>query len=272
MQKSIIPIIEAKYQAFTDTEKIIADFFIKNEDYDMDFSAENIAKMVHVSLAALTRFAKKMGFNGFRQFIYEYKSSFKKGENISREITKRVLFNYEELLNKTYTLVDENTLNKITSLLISAKRVYIYGKGSSGLVANEMKLRFMRLGLFVEAITDDDIMKFNSVLVDKYTLVIAISVSGKKEVVTNSLRQAKIRGANTVFITANDDKSFDDFVDVKLLIAVKENLNWGNIISPQFPLLVMIDIFYAYFLNSDKLNKESIFKDSLKLLDEKEDI
>ncbi|WP_404813573.1 phosphoheptose isomerase family protein [Clostridium bowmanii] len=30
----------------------------------------------------------------------------------------------------------------------------MYGKGSSGLVANEIKLRFMRLGLRVESITD----------------------------------------------------------------------------------------------------------------------
>lgn len=51
-------------------------------------------------------------------------------------------------------LLDKAQITRITNLLVSKSRVYVYGRGSSGLVAQEMKLRFMRIGLNIEAVTD----------------------------------------------------------------------------------------------------------------------
>ena len=42
----------------------------------MDFSAKEIAKHLFVSEASLSRFAKKCGFRGYREFIYQYEESF----------------------------------------------------------------------------------------------------------------------------------------------------------------------------------------------------
>ena len=70
-------------------------------------------------------------------------------------------------------------------------RIYVYGKGSSGTVGTEMKLRFMRIGVNIEAITDEHIMKMNSVLLDGECGVIGISISGKTETVIDSLKAAK---------------------------------------------------------------------------------
>ena len=58
---SVVPMIEANYEMFTVVEKTIADFFISNEK-EMDFSSGRMAKMLHVSEASLSRFAKKMGY------------------------------------------------------------------------------------------------------------------------------------------------------------------------------------------------------------------
>lgn len=55
---SVVPMIEANYEMFTVVEKTIADFFISNEK-EMDFSSGRMAKMLHVSEASLSRFAKK---------------------------------------------------------------------------------------------------------------------------------------------------------------------------------------------------------------------
>ena len=66
---------------------------------------------------------------------------------------------YQELLNKANALLDKAQIARITKLLVSRPRVYVYGRGSSGLVAQEMKLRFMRIGLNIEAVTDSHIMK-----------------------------------------------------------------------------------------------------------------
>ena len=59
---------------------------------------------------------------------------------------------------QTQDLIDEVQLERIAQLIEDAERVYFFGTGSSGLVAREMKLRFMRLGVVCEALTDQDLL------------------------------------------------------------------------------------------------------------------
>ena len=84
-------------------------------------------------------------------------------------------------------------------MLSKKKRIYVYGKGSSGLAAMEMKFRFMRIGANIEAITDEHIMKMNSVLLDGDCAVIGISVSGKTEAVLESMKIAKMRSESNSY-------------------------------------------------------------------------
>ena len=93
---SVVPMIEANYEMFTVVEKTIADFFISNEK-EMDFSSGRMAKMLHVSEASLSRFAKKMGYSGYREFIYNYQPSIAERPNVEEQ-TIHVLYSYEELL------------------------------------------------------------------------------------------------------------------------------------------------------------------------------
>ncbi len=44
-------------------------------------------------------------------------------------------------------------------------------------------------------------------------------------------------------------------------------LNQGNLISPQFPILVMVDILYAHYAALDKGKKELLHDDTLRALD-----
>ena len=107
--KSVIETIESNYENFTPTEKNIADFFIHN-DKKGDFAAKKLAEKLFVSEASLSRFAQKCGFRGYREFIYEYKQKFvEKQDEITNNVSQ-VLETYQELLNKTYSLIDENQL------------------------------------------------------------------------------------------------------------------------------------------------------------------
>lgn len=265
-QKSIVPHIESLYDNFTPSEKIIADFFIRNSE-EVDISSKNLSKMLFVSEASISRFAKKCGFDGYRQFAFIYKQSFQESTpNITASYTRQVLDTYQELLNKSYALIDEKQMKRVVDIISSKKKIYIYGIGSSGLVAQEMKLRLMRLGVNVEAISDSHIMKMNSVLIDEDCLVIGISVSGNTKEVTNSLKEASNRGASVVLITSKQDEDMKTYCDEMFFIAIKEHLENGKAISPQFPVLVIVDILYSHFLQSDRLRKETLHSSTLNAL------
>ncbi|MEG0309291.1 MAG: MurR/RpiR family transcriptional regulator [Eubacterium sp.] len=266
-RKTIIPRLEAAYDSMTNVEKIIADFFIGNNE-KMNFSAKAISEKLFVSEASLSRFAQKCGYKGYREFLFNYENTFEQSEKKVDDLTKGVLNTYQELLNKSYALVDEAQMHRIAEKMSKNPRVFVYGRGSSGLAAQEIKSRFMRLGLDIEAITDSHIMRMNSVLVNEKTLVIGISIKGKTPEVLRSLKAAKEHGASTLLISSNCNAELYEFCDEIQPIAVTKNLEGGNIISPQYPILVMMDIFYAYFLNTDLIKKSELYHNTLGALEE----
>lgn len=265
--KSVVPIIESNYNNFTMVEKNIADFFIHNHE-KMDFSAKTVAAKLFVSEASLSRFAKKCGYRGYREFIYQYEETLVEKKESMTGNTRMVLNAYQELLNKTYSLVDEEQIGRIGKYLNQAERVFVCGKGSSGLAASEMELRFMRIGVDIDSLQDSDRMRMQAVFQDKRCLVFGISISGETEGVRYLLREAHKRGAKTVMITAQNKDSYAEYCSEVLLLPSLRHLNHGNVISPQFPILVMLDLIYSYYVEQDKPKKESFHDNTLRALEE----
>lgn len=265
--KSVVPIIESNYNNFTMVEKNIADFFIHNHE-KMDFSAKTVAAKLFVSEASLSRFAKKCGYRGYREFVYQYEETLVEKKESMTGNTRMVLNAYQELLNKTYSLVDEEQIGRIGKYLNQAERVFVCGKGSSGLAASEMELRFMRIGVDIDSLQDSDRMRMQAVFQDKRCLVFGISISGETEGVRYLLREAHKRGAKTVMITAQNKDSYAEYCSEVLLLSSLRHLNHGNVISPQFPILVMLDLIYSYYVEQDKPKKESFHDNTLRALEE----
>lgn len=262
----LITKIEAALDHMTSLEKSIAQFFITTDLTPEELTASQMTKRLHVSQAALTRFAKKCGFTGYRAFAFDYIHGLQEAQDtfqsISLELTKRVLMDYDALINKTYDLVDEDKLLHLASLIDRSERVYFFGKGSSGLVAQEMKLRFMRLGFICDAYSDTDGFTWANSLVNDNCLVFGFSLSGKTRSVIKALHQASQRGAKTILLTTATDMDFGDIFDV-IHVSSTHQLNYGNRVSPQFPLLIMMDVIYAYVSAIDKPHKDKIFKDTI---------
>ena len=255
--KSVVPMIESNYDNFTMVEKTIADFFIQNRR-KMDFSAKSISEKLYVSEASLSRFAKKCGYRGYREFVYQYEETFVEKQESMTGNTRMVLNAYQELFAR------------IGRYLNQSGRVFVCGRGSSGLTAEEMELRFMRIGVDIDSIKDTDLMRMQAVFQDSNSLVFGISISGEKEDVLYLLREAHRRGAKTVILTAKNRGIFEEFCDEIVLLPSLRHLNHGNVISPQFPILVMLDIMYSYYVGQDKFAKELLHDNTLRALEEGE--
>lgn len=267
MIKSIIPLIEAKYNSYTDIEKTIADFFLKNTK-KLDFSSKNISSKLFVSEASLSRFAKKCGFAGYREFIYEYKESIKEREVSG--VPKTVFDTYQDILNKTYSLMDESQIARVVNLIKCVSRIVVCGKGSSGLAASEMESRFMRIGMDIDSLIDEDRMRMQSVFLNEKSLVFGFTLSGTTPSVLYLLREAYARGAKTILLTANDDAHFKTYCDEVILVSATRNLHYGNILSPQLPILIILDIIYNELVNSDRIIAVAMHGDTLRALQGKE--
>ena len=261
-QLHIIEIIENSLDCMTGLEREIAHYFLNSTNIQDDLSSLQVTKQLHISQAALTRFAKKCGFKGYREFKFQYQQQTTSSEpevpSLGHDLSRRVLRNYTQLRMQTEEVIDEDKLQRIATLIEDADRVYFFGIGSSGLVARDMKLRFMRLGVVCEVLTDQDGFAWTTSILDKNCLVIGFSLSGQTQSIIDSLIDAKNMGAKTVLVTGQPQKVQQDFTEI-LAVALQSKPEFILRISAQFPMFLMIDLIYAFFLEINREKKEKIF-------------
>lgn len=261
-QQNILAIIESHLDKMTDLEQRIGHYFLDPNSIQEDLSSLQVAQTMHISQAALTRFAKKCGFKGYREFSFQYLQDLQKAQtesdNMQSSLSRHVLYNYNQIHQQTKELIDEEKLERVAQIIEEADRVYFFGTGSSGLVARDMKLRFMRLGVVCEALTDQDGFAWTTSILDKNCLVIGFSLSGQTQSIIDSLIDAKNMGAKTILVTGQPEKIQEDFTEV-VPVALQSKPEFILRISAQFPMLLMIDLIYAFFLEINREKKERIF-------------
>ena len=257
----IATIIDLHFEELTELEQEIARYFLQVETIQDDLSSQQVTQKLHISQAALTRFAKKCGFTGYREFVFQYQHQASKPDTHSHKhspLTKRVLRSYSIMREQTQDLIDEEQLERVAQLIDDAERVYFFGTGSSGLIAREMKLRFMRLGVVCEALTDQDGFAWTTSIMDENCLVLGFSLSGTTQSVLDSLLDAKDMGAKTILFTSSPSKDCQAYTET-VLVASHSQSSYIQRISAQLPMLILIDLIYAYFLEINRESKEKIF-------------
>jgi len=260
-KQDIATIIDLHFEELTELEQEIARYFLQVDTIMDDLSSQQVTQKLHVSQAALTRFAKKCGFTGYREFVFQYQHQANKQDTHSHKhspLTKRVLRSYSNLREQTQDLIDEAQLERVAQLIEDAERVYFFGTGSSGLIAREMKLRFMRLGVVCEALTDQDGFAWTTSIMDENCLVLGFSLSGTTQSVLDSLLDAKEMGAKTILFTSAPNKNSQAYTET-VLVANHSQSSYIQRISAQLPMLILIDLIYAYFLEINRDSKEKIF-------------
>ena len=257
----IATIIDLHFEELTELEQEIARYFLQPGTIQDDLSSQQVTQKLHISQAALTRFAKKCGFTGYREFVFQYQHQASKPDTHSHKhspLTKRVLRSYSIMREQTQDLIDEEQLERVAQLIDDAERVYFFGTGSSGLIAREMKLRFMRLGVVCEALTDQDGFAWTTSIMDENCLVLGFSLSGTTQSVLDSLLDAKEMGAKTILFTSAPNKNSQAYTET-VLVASHSQSSYIQRISAQLPMLILIDLIYAYFLEINRDSKEKIF-------------
>ena len=257
----IATIIDLHFEELTELEQEIARYFLQAETIQDDLSSQQVTQKLHISQAALTRFAKKCGFTGYREFVFQYQHQASKPDTHSHKhspLTKRVLRSYSIMREQTQDLIDEEQLERVAQLIDDAERVYFFGTGSSGMIARDMKLRFMRLGVVCEALTDQDGFAWTTSIMDENCLVLGFSLSGTTQSVLDSLLDAKEMGAKTILFTSAPNKNSQAYTET-VLVASHNQSSYIQRISAQLPMLILIDLIYAYFLEINRESKEKIF-------------
>lgn len=152
-----------------------------------------------------------------------------------------------ETLAKIIGTADESAFQQLTSEIGKANRVFVYGKGRTGIVMRMFAMRMMHLGLTAYVI-DETITP----AVTKNDLLLISSGSGKTGSCQHIARLAKDAGASVGLITATSGSAIAQNSDFTVVLPVRTAV-FQSTASRQFggtyfeqALLIGLDAVIAY--------------------------
>lgn len=126
-KQDISTIIDLHFEEMTDLEQEIARYFLQADTINDDLSSQQVTQKLHISQAALTRFAKKCGFKGYREFIFKYqqqKDTLSAPQQDMNPLTQRVLRSYANVREISQGLIDDKQLERVAQMIEQSERVY----------------------------------------------------------------------------------------------------------------------------------------------------
>lgn len=232
----------------TRTEHQIADYLLSNPAPD---KIEHLAELIGVSTSSLTRFIKKLGFSSFKEFYYRYQQQLRESAAIpAPDAPQNILHHdYVNILHQVHELLDSNTARQLCEQIHRRPGFHVYGTGFSTLAAQDLKLRFRRLGKYVEIISDIDSMDMYGPLLQSHDLLLVLSLNGRDERLIRHLSTLKNRGVTLGCMTSNKKSRFVSLADYVLLTSSLNGEESTGMISAQMPLLMAIDFLYYHYVS-----------------------
>ncbi|CAG7652687.1 MurR/RpiR family transcriptional regulator [Paenibacillus allorhizosphaerae] len=208
----VLQAIGQVYNQLRKSEKAVADYTMRHPEETINSNISDIAQECQVSEATVIRFCKAVGFSGFQDLKINLArlSTFAEAPTLYENIRKedsletaigKIHSNNVQALNGTFQNLDLTQLQKAAQALADARMIYLFGFGTSGLVAEYAAYRFTRIGLLTKSCTDSHHIALSTALVKRGDVVLAVSQSGSTKSIVESLEEVKRRGAFTVTIT-----------------------------------------------------------------------
>lgn len=262
----ILDTIGALQTSLTKTEKRIAAAILASPNLLSQSSLSEVSEQLNVGEATFIRFCRTLGFKGYTDFKLELAIELATQEKQNQtlldtevseedsafEIAKKLQSALVNVVGETINLLDFDQLDQVVNELYNAKRIFLFGVGSSGITAEDVKHKLMRIGLQVDATTNNHFMYMQASLMKSGDVVIGISHSGYSEEIIRALRIAKKAGAKTVALTHNLRSPITEEADYVLINGNRQGQMQGDSIGTKIAQLFVMDLIYALLVRKEE--------------------
>ncbi|MBI2437889.1 MAG: MurR/RpiR family transcriptional regulator [Lentisphaerae bacterium] len=247
--------INACMPAFSKAEKLVADYIRRHLEKAPLLSVHAIARTTGVSVASVSRMARKLGYPGFKEFriglaretpspistIYRAITP----DDSGRTVAQKVFVGNIRSLQETLKILDIGTCIRAARAISAAERVVFVGIGSSGCVAQDAALRFMHLDIQAEACQDSYQMLVRAMQAGKKQVVVGISHSGRSLATVQALALARDNGATTVGISNYVKSPLRNVSRIFFCTAFRENSVKAAALSSAVAQMCLMDALYV---------------------------
>ncbi|WP_055666094.1 MurR/RpiR family transcriptional regulator [Desnuesiella massiliensis] len=235
-----------KNKDITALEQQVLEYIIENIDLVMDMGVRGVAKENFTSTSTIMRLAKKLGYTGFVDMVYNIMPLVKDREEPS---SGRVASLQGVDLSYLLKYTSEEEINHCIEILREAKDkiIYIYAAGFSKILAEYLSRKLLTMGL--RCILCDSIGLFEN-NISSMEIFIVISKSGETKEALDKVKVAKDRGIKVISFTREVENSLSELSDINLKVYDMHKLDDRNMYPNTFfpnTCMLMEYLVYKYY-------------------------
>jgi len=160
--------LEGYLPSLTKSQRRIASYLLSSYDEAAFLSGADLAERLGLSEATIVRFAKAVGYDGFRglrlclQELFRAKAT--PASRLQRKLSElassqghvltKVLDMELQYLTEASHSIDLADFDRAVDILLSGQRIFVFGSGPSRILADLAELRLRRLGILTIAMTE----------------------------------------------------------------------------------------------------------------------
>ena len=249
----------------------IIQYIIDNPMMIPNLSVDALSIRTNTSYSTISRFCKKMGFDGFKDlkqqlltdiednyglYFNECTDKYRDFQRIKRETNDL----YLKILKDCQTNMQEEVFIKAAVAIIEASEIYIIGQGTSYVSARYAYLKLLPLNRMCANDSDATVIKTKCSMLKKGSLLFAVSSSGRTKSIVDAAALAKKTGATVISLTDYYTCPLSNISDIKLCTTFRDCTQH---MREDFPLVIgqlsLIDILQATCMSEIK-DIQNIFK------------
>lgn len=221
-------------------------------------SIVKLSQLANVSTATIVRTMKKMGYSGYTSYRESLKLKKKSNSTFSvlneaDDKIRSVITKNEIEMNNTLHNLSYSTIEDSISMTKQAKIVFIFARGLSESIANEMMVKLQLTGKYCEFYSDPNIIKTIASKIKRDSLAIFITLNGETEELVAAAKIIRKNDIPILIFTTNPSGSIIPYATLSF-IGYKSKTNYfpEYEVRSRLPLQIMTRIFSdAYSVRTD---------------------
>jgi DNA-binding MurR/RpiR family transcriptional regulator len=261
------------------TARRIASYIERNAEDVIRMSITELAEQAGASEGSIVSLCRRLGASGFQelkillardlvepvQFIQE---DLQEGDSFA-DVSDRIFSAHASSLADSRKLLSIDALTKAVRLIRKAKRIDVYGIGSSAPIATDLGYRLLQLGLDAKAVVDSHVQAVSAAMAGSSVATVTVSHSGSTVETVLATRLAKQAGAATIGITRLGKSPLQRHCDVVLHTVANETRYRPEAMSSRVAQLAIIDTLVSCCALADARRSVGNLQRSAQVISEK---
>lgn len=254
MAKDFFEATEETVRVLNQTERGLFDYVVKNIDIVKHMSIQKFAKEKFLSTTTIFRFTKKLGFDGYSDFInslivtaFRQKDTVLPNVIIARDYGEKYLQNAME----TVRVMSAKRVEDVVRKLSQKPNIYILTDNNTHTIGQYCERLFIGLGF--HAYFPETAYQMRNLVnrISENDMLMALSYTGQDSEMINFIERVfLIKRPHLLSITRADNNLLESLSDINFYVFADEINVPGMDLTSSVPMLMIVELLaYEYLVN-----------------------